>query len=73
MLIAISVSNPISASDWTVIQSNIDGAVTAKFSTSDIGKIPVVDESNTLRIASGNSRLFVSEMKALLYRGGRAI
>lgn len=48
MLIAISVSNPISDSDWTVIQSNIDGAVTAKFSTSDIGKIPVVDESNTL-------------------------
>lgn len=48
MLIAISVSNPISDSDWTVIQSNIDGAVTAKFSTSDIGKIPVVDENNTL-------------------------
>ena len=48
MLITISVSNPISDSDWTVIQSNIDGAVTARFSTSDIGKIPVVDESNTL-------------------------
>lgn len=48
MLIAISVSNPISDSDWTVIQSNIDGAITAKFSISDIGKIPVVDKSNTL-------------------------
>lgn len=48
MLVAVSVSTPVADSDWIVIQSNIDGAVTAKFSAEDSGKIPVVGTGNTL-------------------------
>lgn len=48
MLVAVSVSDPVADSDWIVIQSNIDGAVTAKFSDSNAGKLPKIAAGNSL-------------------------
>ena len=49
MLVAVAVSNPIADSDWIVIQSNIDGAVTADFkNNSDVGKLPKIAAGNSL-------------------------
>ena len=48
MLVAVSVSDPVADSDWIVIQSNIDGAVTADFKESNVGKLPKIAAGNSL-------------------------
>lgn len=48
MIVAVTTGTTASDSDWIVIQSNIDGAVTAKFSDSNAGKLPKIAAGNSL-------------------------
>lgn len=49
-----STPDPLKNEDWVVVQTNIDGAVTANFTPENVNKIPVISAGNSL-IASSTS------------------
>lgn len=47
-----STIDPLKDADWVVVQSNIDGAVTADFMPENINKLPVIGAGNSLMASS---------------------
>ena len=47
-----STLDPLKNEDWVVVQTNIDGAVTANFTPENVNKIPVISAGNSLIASS---------------------
>lgn len=47
-----STLDPLKNEDWVVVQTNIDGAVTANFTPENVNKIPIISAGNSLIASS---------------------